>query len=123
MSWFKGTGGARPTKAMSWFSAATAVGMVVSLVLFFLAPAVGAVFFVSLCVMMLLGITGYHLSNATRPGGVHHTTFSFDAEAGGDDPPFDFSSRLRDLERLRAEGLISDEEHRRKRSEILEKRW
>jgi hypothetical protein len=35
----------------------------------------------------------------------------------------DFSRKLRDIESLKADGLLSDDEYRRKREEILNKKW
>lgn len=37
--------------------------------------------------------------------------------------PKDFAERLRDLEGLRRDGLIDEEEYERKRDEILRERW
>jgi hypothetical protein len=39
------------------------------------------------------------------------------------DAPADFEARLRKLESLRRDGLLSDEEYRRKREELLKERW
>lgn len=38
-------------------------------------------------------------------------------------PGGDFAARLRDLEKLREDHLVSEEEYRRKRTEILDARW
>ena len=35
----------------------------------------------------------------------------------------DFAAKLRDLEELKKDGLISDEEYRRKRAEIMQGKW
>lgn len=44
-------------------------------------------------------------------------------EIEAEDPRDDFDSRLRKLERLRADGLVDEEEYRRKRGEILADKW
>lgn len=38
-------------------------------------------------------------------------------------PGGDFAARLRDLEKLREDHLVSEEEYRKKRAEILDERW
>jgi hypothetical protein len=35
----------------------------------------------------------------------------------------DFAARLRDLEELKKDGLLSDEEYGRKRAEIMQGKW
>lgn len=41
----------------------------------------------------------------------------------GDEAPADFETRLRRLENLKKDGLISEEEYRLKRSQILKDKW
>lgn len=38
-------------------------------------------------------------------------------------PPLPFDDRLRRLEQLRKDGLVSDEEYQRKRAELLGEHW
>lgn len=47
-------------------------------------------------------------------------TFALDVSLEGDDSP---ASRLRELESLRKDRLISDEEYEKKRAEIMEEKW
>jgi hypothetical protein len=47
-------------------------------------------------------------------------TFALDVSLEGDDSP---GKRLRELESLRKDRLISEEEFRKKRAEILEEKW
>ncbi len=44
-------------------------------------------------------------------------------EVEAEGPQDDFDSRLRKLERLRADGLVDEEEYHRKRGEILADKW
>ncbi len=44
-------------------------------------------------------------------------------EGGSAQPSGDFADRLRKLDALRADGLVTDEEYREKRSQILGERW
>ena len=43
--------------------------------------------------------------------------------AAGKGPALDFDQRLRKLEGLKSEGLISEDEYKRKRAEILDEKW
>jgi hypothetical protein len=77
-----------------------------------------------------LGIIGYGLVNLstyskkdkkriplTAGDVVEISSGERDAEGG------DFEARLRKVEALRRDGLISEEEHKRKREEILAEKW
>ena len=119
MGLFSGSGTARPSKPMSWLTAAVGIGMLVSVVALFVAPAVGGVLFVALWLATVVAVIAYHVRNATSRDGVPHTELSI--EGGGERA--DFADRLRELERLRDEGLISDEEYRQKRAQIMGEEW
>ena len=123
MSYFRGSGGARPSKAMSWLTAVVGVGMVVCVVLFFIAPVLAVACFVGLWIVTVLGIVGYHIKNATSDKGVPHTRFDFQAEISEQPRGGDFDTRLRDLQKLRDEGLVTEEEYHRKRADILNEDW
>jgi hypothetical protein len=99
------------------------VGMVICAVLFFVAPAVGAGVFLALWIITVLGIAGYHLRNATSQEGVDHTRFHFRGEIEDRNGQGDFAARLRALEKLREDGLVSEEEYQKKRVEILGENW
>ena len=45
------------------------------------------------------------------------------SSSDGDDTKLDFDTRLRKLEGLKKEGLISQEEYNKKRAEIMKERW
>jgi hypothetical protein len=45
------------------------------------------------------------------------------SEKGGGEKTVDFDIRLRKLEALKSDGLISEEEYKRKREEILQEKW
>jgi Short C-terminal domain len=45
------------------------------------------------------------------------------SEANGETGPADFDARLRKLESLKKEGLITDDEFNRKRAEIMAAKW
>ena len=117
---FRGSGGARPSKPMSWLAAAVGVGMVVCVLSFFLSPALGGALFVVLWLGTVVAIVGYHLRNATSRAGVSHTEYTFE---GGGAGRADFADRLRDLEGLRADGLVTEDEYRRKRADIIGEDW
>ena len=44
-------------------------------------------------------------------------------EGAGEQPENSFAKKLRDIESLKKEGLISDEEYSRKRAEIMKEKW
>ncbi len=64
----------------------------------------------SLALFMLV----YHVKNLRRPGSL--PLFEVELEA---DP----ARKLRDLEQLKTDGLITQEEYSRKRAEILAEKW
>ena len=123
MARFQGSGGARPNKPLSWLAALMGVGMVICAVLFFVAPAAGAGVFLALWVITVLGIAGYHLRNATSQDGVDHTRFHFRGEIEDRKGQGDFAARLRSLEKLREDSLVSEAEYQKKRAEILGENW
>jgi hypothetical protein len=123
MAWFQGAGGVRPSKPISWLSAVVGVGMMVCVVLFFIQPGLAIPAFIGLWIVTLVGIVAYHVKNAMSSGGVDHTQFHIRAEQGGSSGGADFDQRLRDLERLREDGLLTEEEYRRKRADILSEDW
>jgi hypothetical protein len=65
----------------------------------------------------------YHVRNIKRPEGLPLFEVQSDAVSGeaGSEP--DFARKLRDLEQLKTDGLINQEEYSRKRSEILAEKW
>ena len=122
MAWIQGTGGARPSRPMSWLTAVVGVGMLVTVTLFAFATGVGVAAFLALWVLVVVSIVGYHIRNATSDRGVPHTQVDFTAHH--DAPPAaDFADRLRELEKLRQDGLITEDEYQRKRDEIMQARW
>jgi len=78
--------------------------------------------FVVLWVFPALGIVGYHLWNAASPSAVPTTRYGFEA-SGTDAPRSDQAERLRELEKFRADGLVTDEEYKQKRAEIMGEDW
>jgi hypothetical protein len=44
-------------------------------------------------------------------------------ESGGEQPENSFAKKLRDIESLKKEGLLSDEEYSSKRAEIMKEKW
>ena len=122
MANFRGSGDARPSKAMSMISVVIGVGILITVGLFFVDPGVAAGFFVILWFVTLVCIIGYHLSNAFGQGGIDHTQFDFQA-GDADEPGLPQASQLPELAKLHSEGLISEEEYRQKRAEILAAKW
>jgi hypothetical protein len=74
--------------------------------------------FLAIWIIACLGIFVHALRMAFGKGGP--STILEVQEEGSQD---DFDSRLRKLERLRADGLVNEAEYRRKRSEILGEKW
>ncbi len=118
----------RPTKAVTWMGLAAALAMLVFGV-FFLnlvtkdgggepgpAGAFMLVWFVVLGIIIVYGI--YNLTS--RKGVVE-----IDAESSAPDakPNPDFDDRLRKLESLRKDGLVTDEEFAAKRAQIMAEKW
>jgi hypothetical protein len=88
--------------------------LVMSLVLYlFMAGWIGTVLY------MLV----YHARNIRHPDGVPLFEVTTESASGVDSAKPDFSRKLRDLEQLKTDGLLSQEEYSRKRSEILADKW
>jgi hypothetical protein len=96
--------------------------MVAAVVAFFVHPLLGVLAFVAVWVCAALGIAGFHLWNALSPRGVPVARFGFEA-SGPDAARSGQAARLRELEQLRADGLVSDEEYQKKRADILGEDW
>lgn len=106
------------------------IGLLLTVILFFVRPEAGVGLFIVLWVGGLLSAIIYHVTNAAGRRGVDTTEFHFQA----DPPPApntptaagaagDFEARLRKLESLRSDGLISESEYATKRAEILRTPW
>jgi len=120
----QGSGGARPSAPASWMAAVVGVGMIITVALFFVRPVMGVGFFFVLWIAAVALTVGYHVWNATSRHGVPTEQFDFRADTGPARPPAeDFPARLREVEKLRQDGLISEEEYRRKRAEVLNAPW
>ncbi|MDD2335494.1 MAG: SHOCT domain-containing protein [Geobacteraceae bacterium] len=65
----------------------------------------------------------YHIRNIRRPEGL--PLFEVETESGssGLEGEPNFARKLRHLEQLKTDGLISQEEYSRKRSEVMSERW
>lgn len=118
----------RPTKAVTWMGLAAALAMVVFGV-FFLnlvtrdsggepgpAGAFMLVWFIVLGIIIVYGI--YNLTS--RKGVVEIDAESPSPEAK---PGPDFDDKLRKLESLRKDGLVTDEEFAAKRAQIMAEKW
>ena len=85
--------------------------------------------FIAMFVIGIIASIAYHMANISSENGVNTEEFDFRVEGystpGGsvknDDP--DFAERLRDLEQLRQDGLINEDEYEAKRKEILSDKW
>lgn len=79
--------------------------------------------------LIAIGITGYHAYNFFGEKGVASWEIDIDNGFKEVDKGFreenngDFEIRLRKLNRLKEEGLITEEEFRKKREEILREKW
>jgi len=69
-------------------------------------------------VSLLIAFNAYHL--ITRKAVLEIDT---EAAAPGTGSESDFDAKLRRLERLKSDRLISEEEYKRKRAEILDQKW
>ncbi|MEM9414425.1 MAG: SHOCT domain-containing protein [Planctomycetota bacterium] len=127
----RGSGGSRPSKPMSLLSVVAMIGVLgVALVAFTGGPQAALPCFIVLFVLMAVGGVMYHLANAFSEDGVN--TEEFDFRVSGDTPDHslqdkqnapDFADRLRDLEQLRADGLIDEAEYQAKRRQIMDDDW
>ncbi len=104
---------------------ASALGMVVGVAfvgigLFVAIPTFGA--FGVFWTLVAVAITVFNAINVFSESGVAGTEIiEDDGPLGAEQLPFD--ERLRRLEQLRKDGLVSDEEYQRKRAELLGERW
>jgi hypothetical protein len=78
-------------------------------------------------ILAAVSITGFHAYNLFTQQGASIIDVDFQA-GGGADPSEpvesgDFDSKLRKLAALKADGLITEEEHQKKRAEILDRKW
>jgi hypothetical protein len=104
----------------------SALGMVMGIVfvgigLFAVIPIFGA--FGMVWTLMAAAITVYFAINAFSPRGLAHTEIDIEHDAKPQEGELQFDERLRRLERLREERLISEEEYQRKREEIMRQQW
>ena len=113
----------RPAPAASAITAVIGVFMLIFAIVFFsqakAPPAIIGIFLV-VWVVALVGVIIYHIVNATRPGGVPTSIIDAEDETDDDSSPQKSSAeRLKKLEDLREQKLISDAEYESKRQEIL----
>jgi len=79
--------------------------------------------------LIAVAIAGYHFYNYFSEKGAASWEVDIDDNAGTEagsrtsSESYDFETRLRKLHRLKEDGLISEEEYRRKREEILREKW
>ena len=107
--------GIKPSKAASGLTAVVGAGMTIFGIIALIA--IGHPFLI-LWTLVAAGITAYHLINvfSDQAPPLEEVHFERDNERRPDEPTAD---RLRRLEQLRAENLITEDEHDRKRAEIL----
>jgi hypothetical protein len=107
----------RPQAALAMVAGIAFVGFGVLVLM----PKFGA--FGILWTLMALASTIYFAINVFSPRGLAH--MEIDIENGEESPErqLQFDERLRRLERLREEQLISAEEYQRKREEIMGQAW
>jgi hypothetical protein len=104
---------------------ASALGVVVGVVmvglgLFVAIPTFGA--FGIFWTLVAAAITVFNAINVFTDAGLAGTEIIEDAGPPGA-KPLQFDERLRRLEHLREEGLVTDDEYQRKRAELLDERW
>jgi Zn-dependent protease with chaperone function len=118
----------RPTKPVAIMGLVVAIAMFV-FGIFFLSAVLGdsggepgpVIAFMALWFIALGVIIAYFIYNLRSRKGV----IEIDAEGGlpGGQAGPDFDDRLRKLEGLKKDGLITDEEYRSKRAEVLGEKW
>lgn len=119
-----GEGRSKPSKAMSAMSLVMGAGMLLSLAGFFFGgPGVGVSIFVTFWVIGFLTILGYHIANLFSDEGSSHGDFEFTARASESVDHNDFEAKLRKIQRLKDDGLITADEYQQKRSEIMSQQW
>ncbi len=115
----------RPTKPVTVMALIAALGMLL-FGIFFLTllikeqsgPGIG---FMVLWFLVLGVIIAYYIYNLTsRKGVVEIETRS---QTPADESGPDFDAKLRKLELLKKDGLVTDEEYKEKRAEILKQNW
>ena len=117
----------RPTRPVTIMALVAAVAMGL-FGLFFLGllmregSGIGVVFMIVWFVVLgvIIAYYVYNLRSKTGVGVIEIDSETDGAEAGAGS---DFESRIRKLERLRKDGLLTDEEYRAKKSEILSDKW
>jgi hypothetical protein len=74
-------------------------------------------------IAVLLFQLAYHVLNLKRAKGVPMIDVETEPGLPGDAAQGDPMRRLRDLERLKTDGLVTEDEFRRKREEMLREKW
>ncbi|MEN6561115.1 MAG: SHOCT domain-containing protein [Acidobacteriota bacterium] len=119
----------RPTKPVTVMALVVAVAMAL-LGIFFLGllikegAGVGIVFMIFWFIVLGVIITYYIYNLKSRKGiaEIETETDSESAPRAGESAP-DFDGKLRKLEALKRDGLLTDEEYQAKRAEIMKKAW
>lgn len=111
----------RPSAAMSKLGVLTGLGMMAFGVLFIVPMLDGfgpGLPFLALWLAVTGGLTYYHYRNAFGPDPKGVAYAEIDIEGGED-----FDAKLRKLDALKRDGLVSAAEYERKRSELLAEKW
>jgi hypothetical protein len=107
-------GSERPSRAASAMAAIVGSGMILSVIGFLTAPAVGIAIFIVTWIVTVVLIIGYHLVNLFAPEeeAPPISVTSLNGTVDRDTPEEDWDEKLRKLEALERDGLISAEEYR-----------
>jgi hypothetical protein len=117
----------RPSRAASVIALIVATGMlifgIVFLVMILNTPEPGpGIAFLAVWFIALFCIIGYYIYNLTSRKGV--ALIEADAETlEAAQAGTDFETKLRKLEGLKKDGLVTEEEYRAKRAEIMGEKW
>lgn len=117
----------RPTKPVTVMALVVAVAMAL-FGIFFLGllikegAGVGIVFMIFWFIVLGVIIAYYIYNLKSRKGVVEIETENEAAPPAGESAP-DFDGKLRKLEALKKDGLLTDEEYQAKRAEIMKKDW
>ncbi|WP_105614707.1 SHOCT domain-containing protein [Vallitalea okinawensis] len=115
----------RPSKQMSKFTFFIGILFCIIGVIFLVFAASSGIFigvpFLLIWTGIAVYITYYHYRNGftDNPIGL----YDIDVEESNPKKEENFGDKLRELEQLKADGLITESEYRKKRSEIMDKEW
>lgn len=122
---FHGHGSTRQSKFSAVMGLLAGIGIVLAGLGFLFEPGLGIGIFLATWVVLFVFQLYQSASNVFGDDGVPHESSKFSGNVSGTGVPDqpDFAEKLRDLQALKDDDLISDEEFERKRREIMSEKW